>query len=322
MPRVYGVPTAGSGSPQTNSPELAISFLFDVHPVHFEDEVLVLLVGAEEARRLAGGDDLAVLHEEGAGMAIDVDPAVEVLAVEERFEAFGRRAGVGVSALRLVLRRKSRLRRESRDKMRGRRRPSHRESLLRDGFIEIQHHAGHERVRGPVGECHAGRRFRLRLLLAGRDFGRVASAASANRLRYFSSKASQDDEFVRGRLARRRRAEGVSRVAPRRSCRLRAEARLPSARAHSTNIVSLSPVSACSGVFVRDRFTHDASPMGASKTVSAGIRRRAAAEGVEGRGDSDPPLRFDPVERPIAHRPVEQEQRRRGEDARARRSSG
>ena len=36
-----------------------------MHPVEFEDEVLVLLVGAQVAGRLAGGDDHAVLDEEG-----------------------------------------------------------------------------------------------------------------------------------------------------------------------------------------------------------------------------------------------------------------
>jgi len=35
----------------------------------------------------AGGDDLVVLDEEGAGGAIDVHPAGEVFAVEHRHEA-------------------------------------------------------------------------------------------------------------------------------------------------------------------------------------------------------------------------------------------
>src|SRR5260370_11483473 len=48
--------------------------LIDMHPFHFEDEVLVLLLGAEEARRVAGGDDLIVLYEEGAGVTIHIDP--------------------------------------------------------------------------------------------------------------------------------------------------------------------------------------------------------------------------------------------------------
>ena len=49
--------------------------------------VLVLLVGSQETRRVAGGDDLAVLGGEGLRGAVDVVPAGEVLAVEERHEA-------------------------------------------------------------------------------------------------------------------------------------------------------------------------------------------------------------------------------------------
>src|SRR5205807_714552 len=41
-------------------------------------------IGAEIAGRFAGSDDHVVLDEEGAGRAIDVDPAGEVFAVEER----------------------------------------------------------------------------------------------------------------------------------------------------------------------------------------------------------------------------------------------
>src|SRR5262249_25356994 len=53
-----------------------------MHPIEFRDKVLVLLRGAEIASRMARGDDLAVLHKERAGMAIDVDPAGQVAAVE------------------------------------------------------------------------------------------------------------------------------------------------------------------------------------------------------------------------------------------------
>src|SRR5438045_4811200 len=52
-------------------------------PVEFEDEVLVHPVGAEHAPRLAGGDDLAVADGEGVRGAVDVDPAGQVLAVEQ-----------------------------------------------------------------------------------------------------------------------------------------------------------------------------------------------------------------------------------------------
>src|SRR5439155_1459692 len=59
-----------------------------VHPVELRDEVLVLLRGPQIARRLARCDNLPVLDKEGAGGAIDVDPAAQALAVEQRREAF------------------------------------------------------------------------------------------------------------------------------------------------------------------------------------------------------------------------------------------
>ena len=65
-----------------------------VHPVELRDEVLILLVGSQVARRLARGDDLAVLDEEGAGGAVDVHPARQVLAVEHGDEAVLRSLGV------------------------------------------------------------------------------------------------------------------------------------------------------------------------------------------------------------------------------------
>src|SRR6516162_2941708 len=57
-----------------------------VEPLEFEDEVLVLFVRAQIAGRLAGGDDHVLFNIKGARSAVDVVPAGEVLAVEERLE--------------------------------------------------------------------------------------------------------------------------------------------------------------------------------------------------------------------------------------------
>src|SRR5260370_38371044 len=60
-----------------------------VHPIELGDEVLVWLSGPQVAGGTASGDDFVVLDEEGARVAIDVDPAVEIAAIEERNVAFG-----------------------------------------------------------------------------------------------------------------------------------------------------------------------------------------------------------------------------------------
>src|SRR5207247_681234 len=65
-----------------------------VHPLELGDEVLVLLLGAHEADRLARRDDHVVLDEEAAGSAVDVDPTGQVLAVEH-----GDKAVVGLLLL-------------------------------------------------------------------------------------------------------------------------------------------------------------------------------------------------------------------------------
>lgn len=64
---------------------------FGVHPIDFEDEVLVLADGAHDADGVAGADDFAIFDAPGLGAGVDGDPAGEVDAIEERDEA-----GLGV----------------------------------------------------------------------------------------------------------------------------------------------------------------------------------------------------------------------------------
>jgi hypothetical protein len=59
----------------------------EVHPLELDDEVLVLPLGAEEARRHTCRRDHPIAHGECLGRAVDVDPAREIAAVEERHEA-------------------------------------------------------------------------------------------------------------------------------------------------------------------------------------------------------------------------------------------
>src|SRR6266849_4076023 len=58
-----------------------------VHPVELSDEVLILPFGAQEASRLARGNDLFVLYEKCSWSAVDVHPTREVFTVEHRLEA-------------------------------------------------------------------------------------------------------------------------------------------------------------------------------------------------------------------------------------------
>ena len=72
---------AGTPSLQTKTPELPPA----VRCFHssVEDEVLVLAVGAHDPDGLSGADQRAVLHGPGVLGRIDVDPARQVLAVEQ-----------------------------------------------------------------------------------------------------------------------------------------------------------------------------------------------------------------------------------------------
>lgn len=78
-------PTDG-GSPDEDA---GIAAGFQVSPFEFEDEVLILALGAEGADGLAGAVDEAVSDGPGLRGAVHIDPAIEVLAVEEGDEAVG-----------------------------------------------------------------------------------------------------------------------------------------------------------------------------------------------------------------------------------------
>ena len=102
------------------------------------------------------------------------------------------------------------------------------------------------------------------------------ASPSSNRLRFLASNfASTSSSSAAGLRDTHKRNAYV-----RRSVSVFPPSRMVSfanPRAHSTNTVSFSAVSACSGVFVRVRFTQLASPTGTSNTVSAGygvLRRR------------------------------------------------
>src|SRR5262245_50460031 len=71
----------GAGGRQGVAPDeqARVALFLEVLPLHFEDEVLVHLCGAQEAERDAGGDDHPVARGEGFGAAGDGDPALEVL---------------------------------------------------------------------------------------------------------------------------------------------------------------------------------------------------------------------------------------------------
>lgn len=78
-------PTDG-GSPDEDA---GIAAGFQVSPFEFEDEVLILALGAKGADGLASAVDEAVGDGPGLGGAVHIDPAIEVLAVEKGDEAFG-----------------------------------------------------------------------------------------------------------------------------------------------------------------------------------------------------------------------------------------
>src|SRR5581483_3551034 len=245
-------------------PGVADLRLVDVHPVHLQLEVLVLPVGPQVAGRLAGGDDLAVLHEERGRVAVHVHPAGEVGAVEQRLVAVVGRRGE----------------RDGRGERQAEQGGARHGGLLWDSAIRIPRYslvivssrfsstratsvyAAQSAIVAPAGGAAFG------------SFSPVATSAAlappaANRARCFSSSftstASSSAVGLRATHSRNANATRWASVVP--PSRI---ARLPSARAHSTKIVSLSPVSAWSGVLVRVRFTHDCSPTGASKTVRAG----------------------------------------------------
>jgi hypothetical protein len=59
-----------------------------MHPFQLENEILVLLLSSQDAGGNPGADDHPIAHRPGFWRAVDVEPAVEILAVEERAKAF------------------------------------------------------------------------------------------------------------------------------------------------------------------------------------------------------------------------------------------
>src|SRR5262249_41953873 len=74
----------------TPNKKARVALFHDMLPFQLGDEVLVHLLSAQHTVGNAGGDNHVVADGERLGVAIDLDPASEVLAVEERHKAIVR----------------------------------------------------------------------------------------------------------------------------------------------------------------------------------------------------------------------------------------
>ena len=84
---------AAHGERRTVDEKTGVSALVEVLPLQLQDVVLVHPLRPEHPRGLSGTDDDAVFDLPCGRGAVDVDPAGEVLAVEERDEAVVLRRG-------------------------------------------------------------------------------------------------------------------------------------------------------------------------------------------------------------------------------------